>query len=466
MRAPVPKPVRKDPLGNVLPTGIFFMDLQSSYRVGAQKQGTLKNFKTLQEAKAYYAELVQQRIQKKQEDKQRTMEEKRRDDVQTNGESLDMEREYIINLCDAVERYNQQWCKDKRDRVSLVILNDGTMADVLLRTGWMEADSYMQIQVKTTMKKDEWKFQKVNKYPGMVVLCAALEEPVWQPHHVWMYNGTMLQDEAPACGDILVTDKGKWGMMALFSSKKCKSAEKLHFETLQGLVEISKNEQLYPRVSEAFARWMFRSEDARTEMMGICAFQTLIAGDPVEFLWSSGLFGTKWQNYRFVAGTANFPTEDQGGLVDLHCKAKDVTTGRKVDFRQQFKQAYLPSSQSGWRVSLHTANGHDHAGVPKIIGYRTNAFDQLIVVRQCVVTQRFYFFAIPACAINRNEDDPTRLVTGLTVHLPLEIYKSFHPEWALKAFGKPPRSANKSIQTRQFYIGCLPLTAVKDPTRS
>ena len=133
---------------------------------------------------------------------------------------------------------------------------------------------------------------------------------------------------------------------------------------------------------------------------------------------------------------------------------------------QQFKSACLPSSGSGWHVTFHTKNGHDHAGVQKYVGYRTNAFDQLIVVRQCVVTQRFYFFAIPVCAINRSEEDPTRLVQTIYVHLPVEVYRSFPPETALKTFGPLPRSDNKSIYTRQFYIGSLPLDAVQDPTRS
>lgn len=50
----MPKPVRKDALGNVLPTGIQFRDSQRLYTVGVRKQSTLKWFKTLEAAKAYH----------------------------------------------------------------------------------------------------------------------------------------------------------------------------------------------------------------------------------------------------------------------------------------------------------------------------------------------------------------------------------------------------------------------------
>lgn len=278
-------------------------------------------FKTLREAKVQRnVHLFVRKLIKKRYDSL-PKEEKRKQNLQRNGNNSNLERQVARKIKAMLEKLFSG--------SKVIILNDGTRADILIQ----RSDGlFLQIQLKTTSSPRIgcWQFKDVLGYTGMPVLC-------WRDDQDsgWLYDGTLLDERGVR--DLKVTP-GKG------NEKKAMHEGALTMEELcKLLVEV---QDKYTGVDEISATWDFPGKAINT-------FKERVSLE----IWKK-LFDCN----------AIFP-DDQNGSYDLMSKSQ----------RLQFKLAGRISEHRGLKVSLRESGGNIK-GKRTNKPYRSGSFDAVVVM--------------------------------------------------------------------------------------
>lgn len=290
------------------------------------------------------------------------LKDKRARDLESHGQDLAKEREFSLALVAA-------W--KAATGLSALVLNDGTVADVLLLR---KEDEWLRVQVKTatagaTNDGRAWIFREVLGYPGMPVIC-------WRRDHLdaWVYDGDDLDE------------RGKEGLSLTPGFKNCRLALARDL-TLSSLVTwLQKNASRWPTVTEHAARHQFRSENARLEMKGIDAYKD-----------------------RWPQRQCSWPN-------GAHSHTDLIVDGRRV----QFKTAQPRGNESGFKCPLSTSAGTSTAGQRLYDPYPAGSFDTLVAVAW--LDDQPHFWIIPAKELEDRGYMRSESVAGMTclaLHAPI-----------------------------------------------
>lgn len=305
--------------------------------ITAQKKGERRrtlHFATEEEAEAA---LLAQRDAKEAEkrEKRGRLAEKRERDVARNGNSSSMERSFALAL-------KAEW--ERRTGGRAVILNDGTVADMLFGLFPSGTDGLLPVQLKTTgkamkVRPNSYKFQAVLGYETMPVLCWREDK-----QDAWVYDGKVLQE------------RGKEGLGVTPGGKNCKMAigRKMGMEEIVSFLreELGKEEgeggrRWEKRVGEEEARWQLKSETQKKEMKGIEEYKRRFESRG-PFYWPDG----------------------QNTHVDLE----------EGEGRLQFKTVWEVKKRAGFLCHTYTCAGKDESGRQLVDPYPSDAFDFLVAV--------------------------------------------------------------------------------------
>ena len=272
---------------------------------------------------------------------------KRARDVARYGNNIKMERDIVIALA-------AEWRKTGHPAI---VMNDGTIPDIILGLGSSGDDSWLPVQMKTTSqarlkngKSRCWQFQQVTGYAGFPVLAYRHDH-----QDSWCYDGTTL--ETRGIPGLTITPNGKNDRLALARGLKLPEV----------VTWIQRHADRWPmRITEHEARRWFASENAELEFKGMEEYKR-----------------------RFPSPHYKFPDE-QGSHIDL----------MKGTLTYQFKTA-KPSGggSAGFRVGLQTSGGTDERGIKIKTPYPTNAFDVLVAV--AFVDEKAHFWEVPSSDLER-----------------------------------------------------------------
>ena len=247
------------------------------------------------------------------------LKDKRDRDLELHGDNSAKEREFALALVAA-------W--KAATGLSALVLNDGTVADVLLLR---KEDAWLRVQVKTVGAPINdgraWIFSKVLGYSCMPVVC-------WRRDHLdaWVYDGDDLDEHGTQT--LSITPGGKNCRRALARNLKLSSL----------VTWLQKNASRWPTVTEYDARHQFRSESQRLEMQGIDAFKE--RWPEPQYSWPDG----------------------------AHTQVDLIMDGKRLQFKTASRQ------QRGYTCTMRISAGHDKAGRKLYDPYPAGAFDMLIAV--------------------------------------------------------------------------------------
>ena len=363
--------------------------------ITAQKKGERRRalyFATEEEAEAA---LLAQRDAKEAEkrEKRGRLAEKRERDVARNGNSSSMERSFALAL-------KAEW--ERRTGGRAVILNDGTVADMLFGLFPSGTDGLLPVQLKTTEKAVEgnqnaYKFQAVLGYETMPVLCWREDK-----QDAWVYDGKVLQE------------RGKDGLVVTPGGKNCKMAmgRGMGMEEIVSFLreELGKEEgedgRRWERVGEEEARWQLKSETQKKEMKGIEEYKRRFQSRG-PFYWPDG----------------------QNTHVDLEEGRRGGGGGAgEGKGRLQFKTVREVKGKAGFTCSTFTRAGKDESGRQLVDPYPSDAFDFLVAV-WFDEEERAHFWRFPKeelvkRGVMSSETEPGK--TGIRIYGPVGVGK--HPD--------------------------------------
>ena len=268
----------------------------------------------------------------------------------------------------------------------VVVLNDGTRADVAIKRP--EWETYLGIQVKTTQtvesgKKRTYQFKDTKGYTGLLVVCWVVEDA-----YGWAFDGEWLDGREAVHLKMTPVPKRRDSRNAAWHAL----SGKLPYD-IDGLLEwIEKQVEdstslvaRYPRHTEEYLRWEFggKALDNAKERVSLHVYQTYF--DP----------------------EARFPTA-QNGSHDFESHGK----------RQQHKVASRNGDKAGFLAALHESAGMI-GGTLTHRPYPTDAFDELVVT--VFEGYKAHVWVIPAFVLkaqNCFRSDECAGVTSLYVYLP------------------------------------------------
>lgn len=368
---------------------------------------------TLEEARNDYdALLVEQKAAAKERKRKRTPEANKA----KHGDACAKERDAAWALRALVAA---KW--------EVLVLNDGTRADVLVRPRGATVDLWLPIQLKTASQADEkkgnphWPFQHCRGYEGMAMLFWALDG-----NHLWvLHDGRKMTTTGPCLYEKDKQPDGAWYTWnkAMKKTRGTQSVEDV------GAALATAWHACPWRVKERTARRDIKNENARTELEGIEAWIKHV-------LKPTGVAG-------------DFP-KDQNGSYDY--RVEDLLP------RKQFKTAHKHANACGFLVDLRKL-----CGDKKTRPYDEGDFDELIVV---LVNEKEDFidvWTIPhdvllakgtktnnkTCYL-KTADSVNKGLTALTVHLP-EALDTDKRKPKVKGDGRPGCRPCQTLWTREHH---------------
>ena len=335
-----------------------------------------------------------------------TEEKRRARHLAQNGGSHEQERAFAQRLRVAFESLGWE-CH---------ILNDFTLADILVRPRDDGEDTWYWVQLKTTTKRNsesKWHFSKVSHYGRMLVVCHALEGPTRIPGTndkfkpcTWIYNGETLTWHLPS-GSLNVSPgpNTEWDDMAegrLLAKCEADDLEACALETA-ALIKtlLLQTPAYYPRTPKDEAEWTFEQP---THFAEFASLHFLMQSAEAS-VCTVALPGAQ-QPLHDLEETCQATQEMlrlQAKTPQLICRNTDGTASS------------TPKS-SGLLVTLQKAIGDKKKGP-----YGPSDFDVLVVVWRDVRCHLWHVWRIPIKKIPRNPPETGNLVTGITVHVPKDV---------------------------------------------
>ena len=336
------------------------------------------------------------------------------------------------------------------------ILNDFTLADILVRPRDDGEDTWYSVQLKTATKRTpngRWTFGHVSHYGRMLVVCHALKGPTRIPGTVdackpctWLYNGETLTRHVP--GGSLEVSPGKtnvWDDVAkgrLLAKCEADDLEACALETATLIKTLLlETPAYYPRTPKHEAEWTLKN--------------------PAHFVEFASLHFLMRSADASVC-TVALP-EAQQALHDLEetCKAT------KEMLRLQAKTPHLHCRNvDGTASTRPTASGLQMA-LTKTIGdrkkgpYGPSDFDALVVVWRDVRCHLWHVWRIPINGIPRNPKTGNPIQT-ITVHVPRNM--PLTPGVDREAVhGPAPRTKSKSYDWSTPYHASYPMRPEWEP---
>lgn len=336
---------------------------------------------------------------------------KRQKNLAIWGCNCDQERQVCILLKDEAALFGFE----------VLILNDFTHADVLVRPQGVMHDRWLPLQVKTTHGlrryhthgKHSYRFSNMNTYQGMPILCASLEPPLR-----WMFDGSQI-----AATDIDIKPGGRYDKI----SEKVDTPEEL-----ASVIGKMYETEHFLKTTEHHARWNIKRETHMKEMRVIHLWKTLVA-DARGWLF-------RWPNGQ--GATWDFEYSDDGGKTWRRVQMKTVQKG------------CAKARASGFHMPLTKQSGYVR-GKPTHGPYSKGDADVYIGVHHTDTTFDFWTFL--------EEDIADRLVSSgcagkcnMYVHLPSHLSNERVNDGVAKTKGGPP---NRSLWTRchhsRVLCGCV-----------
>ena len=279
--------------------------------------------------------------------KKGTLKEKRARDVQIYGNSCNQERDAAIEV---------KTCADATyGPGTAIVMNDGTLADVLFKVA--EALSYLQLQLKTTatMKKNRngYKFADVLGYAGMLVVCWVVDLK-----KAWVFDGTWLDE------------RGQKTLSFTPGSETHALAKALTMDQLIAYLHDHTHAEHLRLTTEDAARNNFKGKDHKQEKFGIDAYMN------------------------FKPGKHDWP-RDQNGEYDTTLEDEDDKT-----LRVQHKSCVPIGKKAGlFCRNLGKCDGKDLHGNRLYTCYAKDDADLYVFHYHHEATKTSHFWEIPSKAL-------------------------------------------------------------------
>jgi len=311
-----------------------------------------------------------------------------------SGGSSAMERAFAERLRVAFELFGWE-CH---------ILNDFTLADVLVRPREGMDDAWYHLQLKTTAEKgvgrNQWQFGNVSHYGRMLVVCHALQGPNAGRPCTWIYDGETLAQHLPS-GHLDVTPLGVWDNPSkgrLLGKCDAGDLETCARETAQLLMTLLERDD-YPRTTMQDAQWTLEHANHFAEYASLHMLTQ--RADP-------------------AVCTLALPEEQQP-----HHDLVETCTATGAVQKLQGKTAQPYWRKTDGKASAHATTAGLHVSLKKNIGdkktgpYAPDDFDDLVVTWRDVRCDRWHVWRIPMAQIPIDEQTGN-LVNTITVHVPMD----------------------------------------------
>ena len=328
-------------------------------------------------------------------------EEKRMQNVQTYGNTSNMERQIAIEIKTVLEKRG----------ITVIILNDGTRADILIQR---PDGLFIPCQLKTTnscMKRQEntWKFQHVLGYSGMPVICYRNDKK-----NGWVFDGKVLDDRK--IDDIMITPGGKNEALAM------------HNGTIEQICEfLLESQDKFDKIDQVSASWDFQGN-------AMTMFKERVSLD---------LY------IRYYDPNATFPI-NQNGSYDLDSQEQ----------RLQFKLACRMANKNGLHATLHKSAGRID-GKTTYKPYSSGDFDALVVMYIDWTNNKVHIWKIPEQILLDKQCLKTEECEGkqsFYVYIPDESQRK-HTSWTCEYYigvKDVPQNFGPEAETTaaRFFVKC------------
>ena len=259
--------------------------------------------------------------------------------LQTWGGNCNQEATVVRQLKDVLHLHG----------VEVLVLNDYTHADVLIRPLGNDADSWLPLQVKTTCgprpprrdcKTTIWRFSNVKGYTGMPVLCCVVS-----CGRRWLADGAIF-----TANDADFSSGSKYTQQSIDVHNDAKLAAQL----LEMHSAIK-----FTNVDEWTARWDIKRETHRIEMQSIV-------------LWLEHVCIPSSWTYRWPGG--------QGLSYDLEVSKDAGSSWERIQFKKAANHATNVRA-SGYSLPLQHQAGYGDDGKPRHKPYSVGDADLYVCIR-------------------------------------------------------------------------------------
>lgn len=319
-----------------------------------------------------------------------SQEEKRERNVQKHGGDSNMERRLAFEI--------KEMFKTLYPDIEVIILNDGTRADMLIR----RTDGlYLQLQLKTTRRHREgrpnsWTFRHMRGYTHMFVLCWRYDQASG-----WIYDGTKLNHRN--IENLCVSSKGVNRAMAFGGVK-----------TMPQLCEfLMDNQYEFPGIDAISASWDFAGNAMSTFKERVCLE-----------LWKIH-FDTD----------AIFP-EEPNGSFDLFSKQE----------RLQFKCACRMKDQTALHVCLKENAGRVDGKLTRR-PYTCGSFDAVVVMNLDWSNNKVHVWKIPEDVLIQKEFLKTDTCKGKV------SFYVYHPDEKHLLRLNKAKEPRADVWTHGYFLG-------------
>ena len=300
--------------------------------------------------------------------------------------------------------------------IEVLILNDFTHADFLIRPLADTTDAWLPVQLKTThglkirkdAHNDRWRFSNMKGYDGMPVLCC-----VESSAHRWIANGSIFKAK-----DVDMTIGNKYDTASTRVDDD---------EFLSSILVSMLTSGEYSLTTEWAARWDIRRETHLVEMQSIV-------------LWLEHVCLPNGWQYTWPDG--------QGLEYDMAiCKPNSIDW-KRVQFKTVKSNREIGVRAAGFTMGLHHQAGYNESGKPTHKPYHVGAADLYVGMRW-----DDQFFDVWTF----NEDDmgdrlaseTSKGKTRMSVLLPVSMTDEHVNDGRPGSKGGPP---NQAIWTRQHHV--------------
>jgi len=343
------------------------------FTIQKDRKRTDRYFPTEKEVKAAYDEYRAAKEQPKL-DARAALAEKRERDCEVYGNTCDQEREVCLEF--------DKGCKARG--LKAIVLNDGTLADVLFANPADAArDAYLQLQFKTTATtvkgRDGYQFIHVKGYEGMLVVCWVVDK-----RRAWVLDGTALHKRG----------KHNYKFTPGFKTESLALAKDLTMEAL--ITFLSEGDwEKYPRTTEAAARHNLPSESHQKELRQIEGYE-LHAPRRYEAPREQG---GKYDRARIDVGVGVKVGFEIGEPGDKPVTLSLTLVEKEVVVKLQHKWVRINGKAAGLHCKLGTRDGKDASGKQLHRAYAKEDADEYVFCWEEPGTKKLHFWRIPSEAL-------------------------------------------------------------------